>query len=181
MGSSGIVGIVGSLRGGSVHGLLARTAAARRDDLTLFDTASLPLYDGDAEAAGPPAAALALHEAVAGAAGVVFFSPEYNSSFPAVTKNAIDWMSRPPRSYEGRAVTMITTSPGGRAGLGVREHFATIMGFQPVRLFDTLGLARYGDRLDASGELDDDTMAEVDEFLGRFAEFARSAGDVGVD
>ncbi len=167
-----LLGIVGSLRAASVNALVARTAADAFPDLTLHDVSSLPLYHGDDEASGPPAAAVALHAAVDAADGVVFFSPEYNSSFPAVTKNVIDWMSRPPRAYEGTAVTLIAASPGGRAGLGVREHFTSVMAHQPVRVFDTLGLGRYRERMDADGSLDEATVSEVAEFLRVFAEFS---------
>ncbi|MEL6894240.1 MAG: NADPH-dependent FMN reductase [Actinomycetota bacterium] len=171
-----LLGLVGSLRSGSVNGLVARTAAGLVDELTLHDLRSLPLYDGDAEESGPPSAATDLHTAVVAADGIVFFTPEYNSSFPAVTKNAVDWMSRPPRAYDGKAVTMIVASPGGRAGLGVREHFETTMAHQPVRLFETLGLGRYGDRLTPDGTLDTETTDEVVDFLGRFGRFASESG-----
>lgn len=167
-----LLGIVGSLRTGSVNALVARTAAAAVPDLTLHDVAALPFYHGDEEASGPPAAVVALHAAVAAADGVVFFTPEYNGSFPAVTKNVIDWMSRPPRSYEGTAVTVVAASPGGRAGLGMREHFTSVMAHQPVRVFETLGLGRYGERMGADGELDDSTVAEVVDFLRVFGEFS---------
>ncbi len=167
-----LLGIVGSLRSASVNGLVARTAAGLDDALTLFDVSALPLYDGDAEAAGPPDAVTALQSAVADVDGIVFFSPEYNSSFPAVTKNVIDWLSRPPRAYEGRAATMVVATPGGRAGLGVREHFASVMAHQPVRVFEPIGLGRYGDRMTADGSLDEATTAELLGFLRDFGEFA---------
>ncbi|MEM1332829.1 MAG: NADPH-dependent FMN reductase [Actinomycetota bacterium] len=172
---SSIVGIIGSLRSGSVNAIVARAAAARHDAVTLHDISDLPLYHGDEEEAGPPAAATALHDVVAAADGVVFFTPEYNSSYPAVTKNAIDWLSRPPGSWEGKAMTMVVASPGGRAGAGVREHFESTIGFRPVRVFPTLGLGSYGERLTPEGELNDETTAELMAFLDRFAEFA--AGD----
>ncbi len=171
---SSILGIVGSLRSESVNGRIARAAAEVVDELTVHDVSQLPLYHGDEEAAGPPAAAVALHDAAGAADGVVFFSPEYNSSFPAVTKNVIDWLSRPPRHHEGTAVTMITATPGRRAGRGVREHFATVMAHQPVRVFETLGLGSYGERLGPDGHVLDATVEEVAQFLARFAAFAES-------
>ncbi|MEM7275633.1 MAG: NADPH-dependent FMN reductase [Actinomycetota bacterium] len=172
-----LLGLVGSLRRASVHGALARAAIASAPDgvsLTLHSLDDLPFYDGDVESAGLPASVAVLQEAVAVADGLIHFSPEYNGSFPAVTKNAIDWLSRPPRLIEGTATTMITITPGPRAGLGVRTHFSDIMARQPVRLFDeTLGFGRYRDRLDDDGEITDpDTIAELVGFLGRFAAFA---------
>ena len=125
-----LVGIVGSLRVGSVNGALARAAIdvlpARRI-IVAAQRQRLPLYNGDEEAAGPPVEVLALRAAVRDADGIVLFSPEYNSSLPAVTKNVIDWLSRDSSAWEAQGITMISMSPGGRAGLGAREHFSAIM------------------------------------------------------
>ena len=172
-----LLAIVGSLRSGSVNAATARAAVAAAPDgvdIVIHDVHDLPLYNGDDEDAGPPAAMLALHAAVAESAGIVFFSPEYNGSFPAVTKNAIDWLSRPPTSWEGRGVTLVATTPGPRAALGMREHFELVMSRQPVQVFDTLGLGNYGERI-ADGEIADAaTVAELSGFIERFAEFCRS-------
>ncbi len=48
------------------------------------------MYNHDEETAGPPADVIALHAAVRDADGIVLFSPEYNSSLPAVTENVTD-------------------------------------------------------------------------------------------
>jgi chromate reductase len=172
-----ILAIVGSLRTGSVNAATARAAVRSTPEdiaITLYDVSGVPLYNGDDEDAGPPDPVVALHAAVSAHDAVMLFSPEYNGSFPAVTKNVIDWLSRPPKAWDGVPFTLVATSPGPRAGLGVREHFSTIMTRQPVRLFETHGIGSYGDKLDG-GELSDrDTVAELGEFVGRFAEFSRS-------
>lgn len=143
--------------------------------MVIRPVADLPLYNGDIESAGPPESIESLHEAVRRADGLLLFSPEYNGSFPAVTKNVIDWLSRPPKSWEQTALTLVATSPGPRAGLGLREHFSMIMARQPVRLFETLGIGSYGDKLDESGELVDEVaLGELADFVERFATFAGS-------
>ena len=171
-----LVGIVGSLRAGSVNGAAARAAKTVAPDgvtVALHDVRDLPLYHGDEEVAGPPAPVEALHEAVRAADGVVLFSPEYNSSLPAVTKNVIDWLSRNPSSWEGTGITMVTMSPGGRAGAGAREHFEAIMPRQASRLFATIGFGDYGDRLDDAGEIEDaSTLDELARFVSDFAAFS---------
>jgi chromate reductase len=175
-----LLAIVGSLRVGSANAATARAAESASPDgveFTLYDVSDVPLYNGDEEEAGPPAAVIALHEAVAAHDGVILFSPEYNSSLPAVTKNVIDWLSRPPKAWDGVPFTLVATSPGGRAGLGVREHFSAIMTRQPVRLFETHGIGGYGDKLD-NGELTDaETVTELAEFVDRFGDFSRSDVD----
>ena len=99
-----ITAIVGSLRSKSVNGAVARAAievGSTHAEIELFSVADVPLYNGDIEQVALPAAVQALHDSVGAADGVLLFSPEYNGSFPAVTKNAIDWLSRPPRELGG--------------------------------------------------------------------------------
>lgn len=172
-----LVAIVGSLRRGSINGALARAAAVVVPDdvaYTVHSVADLPLYNGDDEAGGPPAEVVALREAVASSDGLVFFSPEYNGSLPAVTKNVIDWLSRDASTWDGVGVTMVSISPGPRAGIGARELFSRIMARQAPREFDTLGFGVYGERIDPTGEVTDSaTLDELGDFLGRFAAHCR--------
>jgi len=175
MSETKIVAIVGSLRSGSVNRATARAAIAGAQagtSIKLVDLAHVPLYDGDVEEAGLPLPVQALHDAVADADGLLIFSPEYNGSFPAVTKNAIDWLSRPPHSWEGKAVSLVVTTPGPAAGGSIRAHFEAIMGFQPVRVMASLGIGTYGEKL-TDGELTDpETLAELATHVASFAEFA---------
>lgn len=175
-----LLAIVGSLRSGSANAATGRAAVAAAPDgveIVLHDVHDLPLYNGDDEDSGPPHQMVELHAAVAASDGIVFFSPEYNGSFPAVTKNVIDWLSRPPTSWEDTPITLVATTPGPRAGLGLRDHFDTVMTRMPTRLFDTLGLGNYSERI-VDGEIaDSDTIAELSDFLARFAGFCRSDAD----
>lgn len=169
-----ILTLVGSLRGASANRIVAQAAMDNVPDgveFTEFDLRDLPLYDGDVEAAGLPDQVQSLHDQVAAADGLLIFSPEYNSSFPAVTKNAIDWMTRPPRPWAGTAVSIIVATPGARAGTGIRDHFASILVHQPVDVFPSLGIGTYGEKL-ADGEVTDAaTLAEIIDHVKRFAAF----------
>lgn len=175
MSETRLVGIVGSLRAGSVNASAASAAIALVGDTTtldLHDLSDLPLYDGDAEEAGPPRPVTDLHEDVRNADGIVLFSPEYNSSLPAVTKNVIDWLSRDPSCWVGTGITMVSMSPGGRAAAGAREHFEAIMPRQATRLFPTIGFGNYSGRIDENGVLvDPDTLTELRSFLAEFVQF----------
>lgn len=119
MGSS-IVAIPGSWRKGSFNAALAREAAACAPAGCRVEIASIrdiPLYDGDVEIAqGVPAAVSALKERIVAADGLLLVSPEYNNSMPGVMKNAIDWLSRPPkdiaRVFTDRPVGLIGATPG---------------------------------------------------------------------
>jgi NAD(P)H-dependent FMN reductase len=114
--------IPGSWRKGSLNAALAQAAAASAPagcTVTVTTIRDIPLYDGDVESSGIPAAVSALKDAAASADGVLLVSPEYNNSVPGTLKNAIDWLSRPPkdgpRVFRDRAFGVIgaTLGPGG--------------------------------------------------------------------
>ena len=162
-----ILAFAGSAREGSLNKLLVRAAAAAARalgaEVTLVDLRDypMPIYDGDVEGAdGQPENAEKLKALFAASDGLLIASPEYNSSLPAVTKNVIDWLSRDPSAWDGTGITMVAMSPGGRAALGAREHFEAIMPRQASRLFPTLGLGNYGDRVDDAGEVSDAAAAD---------------------
>jgi chromate reductase, NAD(P)H dehydrogenase (quinone) len=120
-----ILGIAGSLRGASYNRALLRAAvelAPSGVEITTFDAlGALPLYDGDVEAAGEPAAVHELREAIDAADAVLLVTPEYNDGTSAVLKNAIDWASRPPRRViNGKLVAVMgasVTPSGARGGI----------------------------------------------------------------
>src|ERR1700682_32578 len=95
-----IIGISASLRRGSYNSAVLRAAASMMppdSTLQVETIAGIPLYNADDETThGIPAAAARLKVAIASADGLLIVSPEYNNSIPGVTKNAIDWLSRPP-------------------------------------------------------------------------------------
>lgn len=93
-----ILGISGSLRSGSHNSrLLAAASELLPSDVEYVRFAGLkelPPFDEDDE--GDPGAAVAhLRAEIAAADGLLFATPEYNSSIPGQLKNAVDWASRP--------------------------------------------------------------------------------------
>ena len=112
-----VVGIAGSLRAGSFNrALLAAAVELAPAGMTIevADLRPIPLYDGDVEAAGVPAAVAELKSRVRGAGALLIATPEYNYSVPGVLKNALDWLSRGPDSaLAGRPAALMGASPGG--------------------------------------------------------------------
>jgi len=152
--------------------------------LTLHPIAEVPFYNGDVEERGLPTSVLDLHEAVGVAAGVIFFTPEYNTSLPAVTKNVIDWLSRPPNSVAGKPVTAVAFTPGPRAGEFVLGHFAEIFDRMPgdCPRFESLGFGTFGEKLDEAGEVaDPETRQRLHDWLVEFGEFIDSKSDPVAD
>jgi len=104
-----ILVIPGSLRTGSLNARLAATAAyefaqagAEVTRISLADF-PLPIYDGDLQTkSGVPKNAVSLKRMIGAHHGVLIVTPEYNSSVPALVKNAIDWVSRVQDAQESR-------------------------------------------------------------------------------
>lgn len=176
-----ITGIAGSLRAGSYNRALLRAASACAPAGCTVDLASIegiPLYDGDVEAAeGIPAPVAALKERIASADGLLLVTPEYNNSLPGVFKNAIDWLSRPPkdirRVFGGKPVAIVGASPG-RLGTAFSQT-----AWLPV--FRALGLRPwYGGSLylsHAAAAFDDDGKLTDAELRQRLASFVEGFAD----
>ena len=165
--------IAGSERAGAFSRRLARVAAAaaRRDgcEVTEFDlrALALPIYDGDVEhAAGVPAGALQLRDALHAHDAMLLVTPEYNGFPTPLMLNAFDWMSRIPATAPGGAglgatankpAALLSSSPGPLGGLRamnlmrqyLQGNFAMIVAPQQY------ALGRAGEAFDESGALKD--------------------------
>jgi chromate reductase len=143
-----VVGIAGSLRERSFNRALLRTAVDLAPDgmrIEPFDLAAVPVYNSDRDenyGGGPyPEAVAELRARVDAADALLIVSPEYNWGPSGVTKNAIDWMSRPIGTcpLASKPVALAGASPGpagtGRAQLQLRQHLLSTNSFvlqQPV-------------------------------------------------
>jgi len=122
--------MVGSLRRESINATYAKALqklGAGRFDFHAVDM-DLPLYNNDLWE-NPPAKVVALKEAIGAADGVLIVTPEYNRSMPAVTKNAIDWASRPygESAWPGKAVAITGASPGGQGTAVAQSQLRSVM------------------------------------------------------
>ena len=135
-----ILALAGSTRQESYNRRLVRLAAegAREAgaETTVIDLRDypLPLFDEDLEAReGLPEAARQLRAAFQAHDGLLIASPEYNSSLPAVLKNAIDWLSRPQPGeaplacFNGKVAAILSASPGALGGLRGLVHLRAIL------------------------------------------------------
>jgi chromate reductase len=103
----------------------AKEAGAQVTVINLADYA-MPLFNEDEEAKfGIPERAKALKALMIEHDGFLIASPEYNSSYPALLKNAIDWASRidegekPLAAYRGKVAGIMAASAGGLGGMRV--------------------------------------------------------------
>jgi chromate reductase, NAD(P)H dehydrogenase (quinone) len=176
-----ILGFAGSLRQGSYNRALLRAAdelTAAHMRIETFDIGPIPLYNADVEAQGDPAPVAAFKEAIRQADGVLIATPEYNHGVPGVTKNAIDWASRPPRSavLAGKPVGLIGASPGitgtARGQSQLRQAFEFTNSYampQPELL-----VFHANEKFDAQGRLTDEvTRKLLQSYLAAFELWVR--------
>jgi chromate reductase, NAD(P)H dehydrogenase (quinone) len=113
--SRNILVLVGSLRADSINRKYAHALEKLGAGKLAFTYADmdLPLYNDDLWQS-PPEKIVKLKEQIKAADGILFVTPEYNRSLPAVTKNAVDWGSRPfgQSVWAGKAVAITGASPG---------------------------------------------------------------------
>src|SRR5690606_2743602 len=127
---------VGSLRKESYNVKTAKALIALAPESLSFeiiDISSLPFFNEDLEAT-PPQEWLKLREQIKAADGVLFLTPEYNRSVPAVLKNAIDVGSRPygQNSWNGKPGGVVSVSIGNISGFGANHHLRQSLVFVNV-------------------------------------------------
>lgn len=123
--------LAGSARNQSFNKKLAKYASKlahkKEAQVTFIDLKDfdMPLYDGDEEEQnGLPENAIKLKKIFIEHDGLFIASPEYNSSFSPLLKNALDWISRPHEegetplsAYKGKVAALTAASLGGLGGL----------------------------------------------------------------
>jgi NAD(P)H-dependent FMN reductase len=162
-----ILVLTGSARLDSVNRKLARQAveALRHAgvEATLADLRDfpMPIWDGDLESGeGLPPAAKALKDLARAHDGFAIASPEYNGSFPALLKNALDWISRPEPGesslevFRGKVAAILSASPGPGAGKRGLRHLRELLEMMSVSVIpEQLAVARSSGAFDSAGRL----------------------------
>jgi chromate reductase len=134
--SKKIAVIVGSLRKESYSLKVAKALIALAPELLtheIIEIGDLQLYNEDLEKT-PPNAWTRFREHLKGFDGVLFITPEYNRSVPAVLKNAIDVGSRPygNSAWDGKPGAVVSVSPGNISGFGANHHLRQSLVFLNV-------------------------------------------------
>lgn len=178
-----ILGISGSLRKKSYNTALLNAACALAGPDVEMDIATLheiPLYDGDRERDdGIPEDVTRLKERIKASDGLLIATPEYNNGVPGVLKNAIDWLSRPPRDiadvFGDRPVAVIGASPGGFGTILAQNAWLPVLRTLGTRQWfgGRLMVSKAGNVFDEDGTMTDEgTMTKLKKYLDGFAEFA---------
>jgi len=174
-----IAAVVGSLRKDSFNRAVFNAA---RDlmphGVTLVEAAivDVPLFSQDIEEAGDPDSVTTLKEAVSAADALVIFTPEYNRSIPGVTKNVVDWLSRPffAGPIAAKPVGIVAASPGGGDAAGCRGHLAQAAAGAAGNVYEaSLGIASVANALTDGDLADEEVRAAIADWAVGFVSFVR--------
>jgi FMN reductase len=175
-----VVGLGGSMRGGSTSLTALRTALEGASDAGAH-TATLDLRELDLPMYGPehgvPSSAATLVETIASADAMIWSSPTYQGSISGALKNALDWMillaDREPAYLTNKPVGLVATAGGvqGLQSINAMEFSVRALRGWAVPL--VLAVAQSRKVFDSDGNLVDNAVAEQLQALG--AEVARAA------
>lgn len=135
-----LLAFAGSTRRQSFNQSILNTAVKGAEEagveVTLINLAdyAMPIFNQDDEAEyGIPERAQAFKELLMSHDGFLIATPEYNSSYPALLKNALDWASRQAgdekvlQAYKGKVAGLIAASPGALGGLRALTALRTLL------------------------------------------------------
>ena len=170
-----ILAFSGSARRDSLNQKLVAVAAAGARatgaEVTLINLGDfeMPLFDQDLESErGMPTVAREFKQLMIDHDGLLIASPEYNSAFSPLLKNALDWASRSESddepslaAYRGKIASIMATSPGGLGGLRGLVFVRMLLGNLGVLVLPEQQAVPSGfDVFDHDGNIKDAQLAE---------------------
>jgi chromate reductase len=169
--------VVGSLRKGSVNRIFAQALAkvARpKLDLQIVEIGDLPLYDQDLETELPASVVRFKHQ-IEGADGVLLVTPEFNRTFSAALKNAIEWGSRPwgKNSWAGKPAAVVGATLGAVGTAAAQSQLRSVVSAVGAALTVQPEIyLNYRDGLIVDGEITDEAFRGVlVDWSAKFAEW----------
>jgi len=179
--------LVGSLRKASFNRMLANaliSLAPSSMKLDIVEIGQLPFFNQDLEADSSPAQWTAFRQRVKAADAVLFVTPEYNRSMPAVLKNALDVGSRPYGSsvWDRKPGAIVSCSPGAIGAFGANHHLRQSLVFLnvPTMQQPEAYVSNVDKLLDEHGKLvSEGTRKFLQEFMQSFANWVETIRSQG--
>lgn len=165
--------LVGSLRKESYNKKLATALVEMlpaRVSAEYIELGDVPFMNEDLEAT-VPAPVVRVAAQVQSADAVLIFSPEYNRGVPAVTKNIIDWLSRPSTGapLAGKSVAIAGATSGPIRTLVMQSQLRGVLAHVGAHVMDSPALGvSYPAMADEDGALHDATAQFVERFVLAF-------------
>ena len=175
--------IVGSLRKESFNRKVAKTLmllAPSTLEMEIVEIGQLPMYNQDDDG-NPPPTYVEFREKIKQFDGVLFCTPEYNRSVPAVLKNAIDVGSRPygQSAWSGKPCAIVSVSPGALAGFGANHHLRQSLVFlnMPAMQQPEAYLGNIAGQYDGDQLTNDSTRGFLQKFVDAFDSWVERHAD----
>jgi len=144
-----IVAMIGSNRKGSYNMQLTqfmRERYAGKLDIDILPIDQLPMYCEDDELQAPEIVH-EIRDKIKQSDGILFATPEYNASIPALLKNAIDWLSRTDKVMLGKPAMIVGASKEPMGTVKAQLQLRQILTSPDVSTFILPGNEVYVDRI----------------------------------
>lgn len=160
--------IAGSLRKESYSKKIAKAVllmAPQDFEFKLIALDELPMYNQDFDDHGNvPETIEEFRNEIKIIDGVIFITPEYNRSVPAVLKNALDVGSRPSGKsvWNNKPVAIFSNSPGNISGFGANHHLRQSLVFlnMPTMQQPEVYLTKIHELFDDNGNIKEGSTKE---------------------
>ena len=179
-----ILGLAGSLRKKSFNRMLLRMAVGKAKEggakTEIFDLNAIPVYNQDVEDKGYPKEVVKLRRAVENADGLIIATPEYNHSYSGVLKNAIDWLSRPPKVLKGKTIAVLGASTGRFGSVRAQRDLKPVLSYLDNNVLPQpeVMVSNAEEVFDEKGMLNDKRTGEqVEKLVARLLETMEKHGD----
>ncbi len=170
--------IIGSLRKESFNRKMAHALlkiGAKNLNFKILEINELQMYNQDLDE-NPPVAWTEFRQKLKEFDAVLFITPEYNRSVPAVLKNAIDIGSRPygKSAWDGKPAAVISVSPSAMGGFGANHHLRQSLVFlnMPTMQQPEAYIGNAAKIFDNEGQVTNDSTREyLQKFMDAFSQW----------
>jgi NAD(P)H-dependent FMN reductase len=169
-----IIALAGSNSSTSINRQLANYAASlirgvdvKHLDLNDFE---MPIYSSDREKeSGLPEEAVNFVNEIRNSDGIVLSLAEYNGAYSSAFKNVFDWASRVEgKTFLGKPMLLMATSPGQRGGISVLEMAAARFPWHDANIVGKFSLPSFHNNFEngeiTNQELKDELLVEIKQF-----------------
>ncbi|KGR86217.1 NADPH-dependent FMN reductase [Lysinibacillus odysseyi] len=174
--------LLGSLRKESFSKKLAANVAPlfpEDYEAEIVEIGNLPLYNQDFDDENnAPSEYTTFRNKMKEIDAVLFITPEYNRSIPAVLKNALDVGSRPYGAsvWNGKPAAIISQSPGNLSGFGANHHLRQPLVFlnMPTLQQPEAYIGNVSNLLDENGKIKEEgTVKFLQSFVAAFVDMIK--------
>lgn len=174
--------IVGSLRKDSISKKIATNIAEYFPsgyEAEIVEIGNLPMYNQDYDDENNvPAEYTTFRNKIKEIDAVLFITPEYNRSVPAVLKNALDVGSRPYGAsvWDGKPAAIISQSIGNLSGFGANHHLRQCLVFlnMPILQQPEAYIGDSANLFDETGKIkNEDTIKFLQSFVDAFVDLIK--------